>query len=78
MKRGYLLTALLFAAFMFPVVGNDGKADAQMPGGPGGPSGMPGGPGGMPGMPPMTGGPGGMPGGPGGMPGGPGGMPGPN
>ena len=69
MKRGYLLTALLFAAFMFPVVGNDGKADAQMPGGPGG---MPGGPGGMPG------GPGGMPGGPGGMPGGPGGMPGPN
>ena len=53
MKRGYLLTALLFAAFMFPVVGNDGKADAQMPGGPGG---MPGGPGGMPG------GPGGMPG----------------
>ena len=72
MKRGYLLTALLFAAFMFPVVGNDGKADAQMPGGPGGPSGMPGGPGGMPG------GPGGMPGGPGGMPGGPGGMPGPN
>ena len=49
MKRGYLLTALLFAAFMFPVVGNDGKADAQMPGGPGGPGGMPGGPGGMPG-----------------------------
>ena len=49
MKRGYLLTALLFTAFIFPLGENNGKADAQGPGGPGG-------------MPPMTGGPGGMPG----------------
>ena len=43
MKRGYLLTALLFTAFIFPLGENNGKADAQGPGGPGG-------------MPPMTGG----------------------
>ena len=32
MKRGYLLTALLFTAFIFPLGENNGKADAQGPG----------------------------------------------
>ena len=38
MKRRYLLTALLFTAFMFALVVNEVKAD-EPPGGPGGPGG---------------------------------------